>query len=127
MRPRPESNQRTWFRKPMLYPLSYEGGRWRKGGAKPPASIPIGDGTGASSPNRTDPDLLDHADPLAVAHRGHDEVLQMDRGEVNRVELVASQGSVETLAERSMSELKSSELNEESGACSLVRVDRRCW
>ena len=27
VRPRRDSNSRTWFRKPMLYPLSYEGRR----------------------------------------------------------------------------------------------------
>jgi hypothetical protein len=30
----------------MLYPLSYEGGRWRKGGAKPPAAITASQATG---------------------------------------------------------------------------------
>jgi hypothetical protein len=35
-RPRQDSNLGTRFRKPMLYPLSYEGGGWRKGGAEPP-------------------------------------------------------------------------------------------
>ena len=32
--PRVDSNHRTWFRKPMLYPLSYEGGDGAERGAK---------------------------------------------------------------------------------------------
>jgi hypothetical protein len=47
-RPRPESNQRILFRREVLYPLSYEGGRWRKRGAKLRASIAMAERSGDS-------------------------------------------------------------------------------
>jgi hypothetical protein len=39
--PRPESNQRTRFRKPMLYPLSYGGGMQRLAGSSPHQSCAV--------------------------------------------------------------------------------------
>ena len=37
VRPRQDSNLRTRLRRPMLYPLSYEGGGCTKPGSEPPA------------------------------------------------------------------------------------------
>ncbi len=48
-RPREDSNLRTRFRKPMLYPLSYGGGAGRQGGREPPPDRPDVDGRGASA------------------------------------------------------------------------------
>ena len=42
--PRRDSNARTRLRRPLLYPLSYEGGGWRKPGRKPPGDANVGAG-----------------------------------------------------------------------------------
>src|SRR3954465_5849611 len=72
-RPREDSNLRTRLRRPMLYPLSYEGGGWRIPGGSPRRPWRTGGSTH---------DLLlgldDGADPLLVARVGAADVLLRD-------------------------------------------------